>query len=386
MLALTAKSLITPLEVIAEPIVLIDDGRIADITTRAARELPSSHTDLGDVLLAPGLLDVHIHGGISFDVMQATESELADFERFLAEHGITSYLPTTVTAPEDQIERSLERLSRAVAGAASTGSRARPLGIHLEGPFISHAKRGVHPAECLRPADIQLFDRFYDAAAGALRMMTFAPELDNADAFIRHAVSRGVTVSLGHSDATYSQTHAGISAGARTATHTFNAMRQLDHREPGILGAVLTAPSLMADIIADGVHTHPDMIRLFLAAKGEERAILITDALSATGMPDGTYRLGPFDVDVKGDRCEHDGRLAGSVLTLDKAVRNVMRFAGWPLARALRLASHNPAQLLGLNNKGALSSGADADLIALSPNGNVVRTIIAGQLCPTRRA
>jgi N-acetylglucosamine-6-phosphate deacetylase len=310
--------------------------------------------------------------------MHASASELAHFERFLAIHGVTSYLPTTVTAPTDTILRALERLGREVRSEDGKAGRARPLGIHLEGPFISHAKRGVHPPECLQSPDVGLFDRFFDAANGAMRMMTFAPELPNAREFIAHAVERGVVVSLGHSDADYQQAQAGIAAGANTATHTFNAMRPLDHRDPGILGAALTSDDLFADIIADGVHVHPDVVRLFLEAKGEERAILITDAISATGMPDGRYQLGPFEVEVKGDRCEYNGKLAGSVLTLDRAVRNAAKFANWPLARAVRLATQNPAALLGLSNQGRLAVGADADVVVLTSAGDIKKTITSG--------
>jgi N-acetylglucosamine-6-phosphate deacetylase len=210
-------------------------------------------------------------------------------------------------------------------------------------------------------------------------MMTIAPELAGAIETIRHAKKLGVHSSLGHSNATYGETNLGIDAGADHATHTFNAMRPLDHREPGILGAVLSDERLSADIIADGVHTDPSMVKLFLHAKGPERAILITDAISATGMPDGRYRLGALDVDVKGDRCEHEGKLAGSVLTLDRAVRNVMSFAQWKLQQALRLATLNPARLLDIeNHKGTLAPGRDADLVVLTPRGEVVQTFVGG--------
>ena len=188
--------------------------------------------------------------------------------------------------------------------------------------------------------------------------------------------------SIGHSDATYGQALHGIKAGADHATHTFNAMRPLDHREPGILGAALTDDRLTADLIADGVHVDPSVVKLFLQAKGPERAILITDAISATGMPDGTYKLGAFEVEVRGGRCEYQGKLAGSVLTLDRAIRNVMSFAGWKLQEAVRLVTFNPAHLLGITGrKGVVAPGCDADLVLLSPEGNIVQTIIAGEPC-----
>jgi N-acetylglucosamine-6-phosphate deacetylase len=179
----------------------------------------------------------------------------------------------------------------------------------------------------------------------------------------------------------------GISAGADHATHTFNAMRPLDHREPGILGAVLTDDRLTADLIADGIHVDPSIVKLFLTAKGEERAILITDAISATGMGDGRYKLGNLEVEVKGDRCEYNGRLAGSVLTLDRAVRNIMSFAGWKLQQSVRLATLNPARLLGISDrKGVVKHGSDADLVILTPEGKIVQTFIAGNPVPNLQA
>jgi N-acetylglucosamine-6-phosphate deacetylase len=212
-------------------------------------------------------------------------------------------------------------------------------------------------------------------------MMTIAPELPGATETIRYARSLGVHSSLGHSNATYKEAQAGISAGADHATHTFNAMRPLDHREPGILGAVLENDELTADIIADGIHVEPSILKLFLRAKGADRAILITDAISATGMPDGVYNLGGLEVQVSNGRCEYQGKLAGSVLTLDRAIRNVMSFAGWQLQQAVKLATLNPAQRLGISDqRGLLATGRRADLVVLTPEGSVVHTIIGGEL------
>ena len=304
---------------------------------------------------------------------------LAAIERFMAAHGVTSYLPTTVTASVDRTLAALERLGKAVTGQHGDDNRARPLGIHLEGPFISHIKRGVHPPEHLLSPSPEMLDRFWQASQGNVQMVTIAPELPGAGETIRRARALGMHVSLGHSDGSYEHALAAISMGAEHATHTFNAMRSLEHRNPGILGAVLTEDAVTADIIADGIHVDPSVVRLFLAAKGPERAILITDAISATGMPEGRYRLGALEVDVKGDRCDYQGKLAGSVLTLDRAIRNVMSFAGWKLQQAVRLATLNPARLLGLSGEmGVLAPGRIADLVALSPGGNVVRTIFGG--------
>ena len=260
-------------------------------------------------------------------------------------------------------------------------NRALPLGIHLEGPFISHARRGVHPPENLLAPTLTLFEQFWQAARGHIRMMTIAPELEGALEVIAEATGRGVCVSLGHSDANFVATERGIAAGARHATHTFNAMRPLDHRSPGILGAVLTDCRVSADIIADGVHLDPAIVKLFAEAKGPERTVLITDAISATGMPDGRYRLGSLEVDVQNGRCTANGKLAGSVLTLDRAVRNLARFAEWDLPSALAAATRNPARVAQIANKGVLAAGADADFVVLDASGEVLQTFIGGVEC-----
>jgi N-acetylglucosamine-6-phosphate deacetylase len=381
--AITAGTLFTPLERIDFPVVLIDDGKITAVSSRIETELPfdTRHLDYPDLVLAPGFIDIHIHGGSGHDVMEADDSALAAVEAGMAKHGVTSYLPTTVTAPENRILRALEHLGKAITQNERT-RRSRPLGIHLEGPFISHAKRGVHPPENLVQPSKELFRKYWDASAGTIRVMTIAPELPGAAETITEARQLNVHSSIGHSDATYSQALQGIKAGADHATHTFNAMRPLDHREPGILGAVLSDDRLTADLIADGVHVDPSIVKLFLQAKGPERAILITDAISATGMPDGIYKLGSFEVEVRGNRCEYQGRLAGSVLTLDRAVRNVMSFAGWRLQEAIRLATFNPARMLGITSqKGIVAPGSDADLVLLSAQGYIVQTIIADEPC-----
>ncbi len=321
--------------------------------------------------------------------MDDTSAALPAIEQLLARHGVTSYFPTTVTAPIDTILRALERLADVIERRerdrnkkdAEGHARALPLGIHLEGPFISHARRGVHPPQNLLGPTLALFEQFWQAARGRIRMMTIAPELKNAPEVIAEATRRGVCVSLGHSDADFATTERGIAAGARHATHTFNAMRPLDHRSPGILGAVLTDGRMSADMIADGIHLDPSIVKLVADAKGPEQTVLITDATSATGMPNGRYRLGSFEVDVLDGKCTIDGKLAGSALTMDLAVRNLSRFAEWDLSKSVAAASQNPARIARIPNKGTLAVGADADFVVLSPEGEVRRTFIGGVEC-----
>jgi len=228
--------------------------------------------------------------------------------------------------------------------------------------------------------DIGTFDRMYDAAEGHARLMTIAPELPGAAALAEHATKRGVRVSVGHSNATAAETLAAIEAGAVGATHTFNAMRALDHREPGILGIVLTSDQLYSELICDGVHTTPEIVRLWWKAKGPERAILVTDAMSAAGMPDGEYQLGGFAVQVDNGRAMARGVLAGSVLTLDRALKNFVAFTGASVNQGLRLLTANPAAMTGFREQtGSLAVGQRADLVAVDAAGKLLGSLIGGQ-------
>jgi N-acetylglucosamine-6-phosphate deacetylase len=385
-LVISAQRLYTPLEVIERPLVFVADGLITRITSRLAFEAPAHGTivEWEDSILAPGFIDMHIHGGSGHDVMESDNTALPAVEELLFRHGVTSYFPTTITAPLDLTLAALERLAQAIEHAENNrirGRRARPLGIHLEGPFISHKRPGVHPVGELLTPTVEIFEKLWQASRGHIKVLTIAPELNGAKAVIAEAARRGVCVSIGHSDADTAAAQAGVAAGARHATHTFNAMRPLDHRDPGILGEVLTDRRITAEVIADGIHVDPMVVELFLRAKGLEGAVLVTDATAATGMPDGKYRLGSLEVDVAGGQCTANGKLAGSVLTLDKAVRNVMKFANWNLQQAVRLATLNPAQASKLEpTAGQLVPGAVADIVALTANGEVRQTIVRGQI------
>ena len=380
----TARHLFTPLEEIADPVVVVEDGRIAEIFSRAQKESPTGATlvDFNEAILAPGFFDIHIHGGTGIDLMRAPVSELPRLGHFLTQHGVTGYFPTTVAAPLDATYAALGRLADAIESPEpSNGAavQARPLGIHLEGPFLSHKRRGVHPPEYLVEPTVPIFDRLWQAARGHVTMITIAPEIPGAIDVIAEAARRNVCVSIGHSDAQLATARSAVTAGARHATHTFNAMRPLDHREPGIIGEVLSDDSITADLIADGIHVSPEVVKVFLHAKGRERAVLITDAISATGMPDGQYQLGPIQVDVKDGKCTANGSLAGSVLTMDRAVRNVTKFSDWSLRDAVRAATFNPARAVGLTRThGVLTAGARADFTVLNSSGEVLRTIVAG--------
>ena len=378
----TARSLVDTQGQSDYPLISVDhDGLIAGIESGKRTEDTTT--------LTPTFFDIHVHGAAGHDVMEGTSQAFNRIGAYLATRGVGHFLATTVTAPVDPTLRALEGIANAI-DAAERGNfavAARPVGIHLEGPFISHAKRGVHPPADIQPPSIPLFERMQQAARGHIRLMTIAPELPGALELIEYATGAGTHVSLGHSDATAGQTRAAVAAGAGSATHTFNAMRRLDHREPGIAGVVLDAEALYAELICDGIHVAPEFVRLWLRAKGGERAILVTDGISATGMPDGNYMLGELEVTVRDGRCLSAvdlaagvETLAGSVLTMDRAVGNVQRFTGVSLATAVRLASRNPARMLALDKLGLIAVGQPANFNVFAPDGTLLQTMLRGQV------
>ncbi len=381
---LTAQRLYDGTRLLDHPVIELENGRIASVSTRDARPLPTGAQvlDYPGATLAPAFFDVHIHGAAGHDSMEATPEALTAIGGFLASRGTGSFLATTVTAPLDATLRAVSGLAKLLAQPPREGI-AHPIGIHLEGPFLSHEKRGVQPAEHLLAPDIATFDRLFDAAEGHVRLITLAPELPGAVELTAHAVSRGVRVSLGHSNATAAETRAAIAAGAVSATHTFNAMRALDHHEPGILGVVLTENTHFSELICDGIHTAPEMVRLWWRAKGPDHAILVTDAMSAAGMPDGEYQLGGFAVQVANGRAMARGVLAGSVLTLDRALANLVAFTGAPVDQALRALTANPAAMLGAAEEtGAIAPGQPANILAVNTEGKLVASLVRGLPIP----
>jgi N-acetylglucosamine-6-phosphate deacetylase len=379
---IAARRLITSDGVVEYPLVSIDNGRLSRIDSLSAHDherVQATHR-FPEATLVPAYIDIHIHGCAGHDVMEATPDALGAIGSYLAGRGVGAYFPTTVTSPLEETMRSLAGLAKEITRGANAGYRgATPLGIHLEGPFLSHAKRGVHTESLLEAPSIALFDRFWQAAEGRICLMTIAPELPGATELIAHATALGVRCSMGHSDAKVCEAELAYVAGVRSATHTFNAMRALDHREPGVAAFVLDKRSLFAEIICDGIHVDPMMVRLFLKAKDKDHIILVTDGMSATGMPDGMYMLGDMEVEVREGRCTSNGTLAGSVLTLDRGVKNLMEFTGASLYQAVAAASRNPSHLMGIEEEwGALVVGGRANITVLSPSAEVVQTFLAG--------
>jgi len=363
---------ITPQEEILDAALVLSDGVIESVGPRASVAVGrgTREIDARGHTAVPGFVDIHVHGAAAHDVMEATPQALDAITAKLAAYGTTSLLATTVTAPVDATCRSIADIVSYIKSAEASppsAARSQILGLHFEGPFISPARRGVHPPENIVPPSTATLKKFLDAANGYARILTLAPELPGAVEVITTARAYDVTVAMGHTDATYDEACAGINAGISHAVHVFNAMRPFSHRETGVLGAVLTEDGLTAEIIADGVHVDAPAIRVLLATKGIHNVILISDGTAATGMPDGTYHLGQFEFTVNGGVCRNsEGRLAGSTLTLDRAIRQMVSL-GVPLRQAIAMATLNPAQRVGIQHKkGVLAPGADADLVFLT--------------------
>lgn len=387
--AIFAGTIYTPMEEIENGVILIDGHRISKVGPKHEIKVPAGAmvVDNKDRIIVPGFIDLHIHGAAGHDLMEGTPEAVMAVGTYLARHGTTSYLATTVTA---SLERTLHagkslgeiiRSSQSSHGASDRIAGAQPLGIHFEGPFLNIKKRGAHPASQIQKPSTDTLARILDAAGNTARVVTLAPELEGALAVLEYARSRGLRVGIGHSNATFEEAERAIAAGATHAVHVYNAMRPFGHRDSGIIGAVLVDDRVSAELICDGVHVEPSAIRLLVKAKGVARVILVSDSLSGAGMPDGNYRLGNFTVHVAGGVCRTvEGNLAGSTITLDAAVRNLANFTGLSYQACLPCVTFNPARILGLEKqKGVIAPGADADLAILDRNHYVTQTYVRGR-------
>lgn len=371
---LRSERIVTP-SCVVSGVVSVADGVISGVSSGLAAGEPA--LDLGDRWLLPGFIDVHVHGGGGAQCNTSSVDELQAVARFHASHGTTALLATTVAAPVDELEAAVRAIA-SVSGRFCEGA-AVVLGAHLEGPFLNRARAGAMDASCFLSPDAALTSRLMP-----VRMVTLAPELPGAIGVVRRLAGQGVVVSLGHSEATYEQAVAAVAAGARSVTHLFNTMRPLDHREPGLVGAALDLPELGCELICDGVHVDPAVLRLAWRAKGLAGLRLVTDATQAAGMPDGEYRLGGSAVVVRSGVARGGpggaGALAGSTLTMDAAVRSAVRVLGIGVLEASVLASLNPARLLGIaDRKGGIAVGKDADLVVLDDSLCVCAAMVGGR-------
>src|SRR6202789_2367003 len=383
--AIYASRILTPQEELRDCVIVVEAGRITGIGHRDEVHIPPGAKDYvaSGVTVVPGFVDVHIHGAGGHDVMEAEAAALDKITATVARFGTTSIVATTVTAPIEATCHSLEGIAAYIREHESTADNARfgadILGIHLEGPFINPERRGVHPTASILAPSVESFEKFRAAAGNLIKLITIAPEMPGALKLIAAAVADGVVVGLGHTDADYAQARAAIQAGARHAVHVYNAMRPFTHRDPGVISAIMTDTDITAEIIADGVHVAGPAIQVLLGTKGFDTVLLVSDGTSATGMRDGNYRLGNFEVTVKGGVVRNsEGKLAGSTLTLDRALRYMVE-VGVPFADALRMATILPARRLGLaGKKGILAIGGDADLVLLTPDLHVAGVMTRG--------
>ncbi|MCC9076923.1 N-acetylglucosamine-6-phosphate deacetylase [Litorilinea aerophila] len=359
----------------------IRQGQIVSVNVPGAAAPPRGVRRLNaeGCILLPGLIDVHVHGAMGHDTMDATPEALAAMARFFAAHGVTAFLATTMTASAEATLAAVRAAADYCRGPQEPGG-ARLLGVHLEGPFISPEFPGAQRADQIRPPDLAEFDAL--CQAGPVRMITLAPEQPGAKALIAAARRRQIVAVAGHTSATYEECLAGIEAGITQATHTYNAMTGLHHRRPGTLGAVLSDDRVYAQLIADNIHVHPAAMKILARCKGPSRTVLITDAMRAAGLPPGQYDLGGQMVTVQDNQCRlADGTLAGSVLTLERGLAHFTAASGLDLAQSWPAASRTPAQSLGLDHElGAIAVGYRADLVLLDGELNVVATLVDGQV------
>lgn len=328
--------------------------------------------DAQGLYLSPGFIDLQVNGGAGFNFEGGSCEEVRKIIAFHVAHGTTGLLPTTVTASIETVRAAIRRVKEADDSAV--------LGVHIEGPFISTKQKGAQNPQYILEPSIEKFNELVKGYEGFIKIVTLAPELAGAEELIARIKEIEAIPSLGHSDATYEETIKALDEGVVLFTHVFNAMREFHHREPGAVGAALESAA-MVELIADGVHVHPTAIRLLLKAKGIDNICLVTDSISAAGLKDGEYSLGGLDVFVKGGEARlADGTLAGSTLTMDRAVKNFIEFTDVSLPEAVRAASLNPAKLLGMDErKGSIKEGKDADIVIFDEGFNIHYTIIGGE-------
>src|SRR5712692_9847867 len=335
--------------------------------------------DATDMLVMPGFIDVHTHGGGGYNLHTTDADEIRAYARWVPETGVTSFLIAVVgvagSIPAQQLRAAVEALDDGVTGAA-------PLGIHLEGPYINVARRGAHQPSWLRMPDESETEQLLALTDGHLRLLTLAPELPGASAMIRRLVDAGITVSMGHTDATYEQAQEAIKLGVTHVTHCFNAMRPLLHRAPGPLAALAEAEWVRGELIADGVHVHPGAMNALVKLLGPERTVVITDALAGAGAPDDAFDFAGQSAQViRGAARLSDGTITGSVLTMDQALRNVLQMTEASLQQAVGMLTLNPAHAAQASHcKGRLQAGYDADLLIFDHTLTLQATICRGSV------
>ncbi len=367
--------IITPQELLRDHTLILNDKTIEAIQHSGNATYSGTVINAQGCYVIPGFIDVHVHGAVGHDTMDATPEAIHGMATFYAKHGVTSYYPTTMTMPATAIQAALENVEH----CPQPTNGAQHLGVHVEGPYLNLAYKGAQPPEYFRPPASAEYGQWLET--GVCKLITIAPEVEGGMAMVEELTALGVEFAIGHSAATYDEAVKSFNAGVRQVTHVFNGMVGLHHREPGALAAILTDDRVDAQLIADGIHVHPGMIRLLVRAKGAEHVMLITDAIQAAGLSDGEYSLGGQQVTVKdGIARIASGALAGSTLTMDQAVRNMVKFTDLPLQKIIGMASTVAARAMRLPHKGKLQVGCDADVVLLNRELDVMMTIVGGNV------
>jgi len=375
-------TIITPFQYLQDRMMMIKEGKIVTITDRKEDLSTLKNVEIieaRDKYIVPGFIDIHVHGGGGADVMDGEYKSIKQIALTHSRFGTTAFLPTTMTMSKEKIIKSLQSVNE--AKTKGTGA-AEILGVHLEGPYINPEKKGAQKEEDIKKCSIEEFLAFNQASGNLIRLVTIAPEMPGAIELIRWLQQQDIIVSAGHTNATYQQMQEAIKAGLTHITHLFNAMRGLHHREPGVVGAALSEDGVTTEVIADGIHIHPIILKMIHHIKGARKVVLVTDAMRATGLSEGIYDLGGQEAMVKGGKAKlQDGTLAGSVLTMNKAVHKMVTKAGIPLPEAVQMVSYNPAKLLGIaDKKGTLEQGKDADIVILNKNFETELTMVSGNI------
>jgi len=392
-IAILNGKIVTPIQVIEKGVLVIEDGRITDVGTEHAVKVPrrAERIDASGKILAPGFIDVHTHGAVGKTTQESYEA-IDEVSKYFAKCGTTGFFSTTFGSLEEIMEGA--RVAKDAIEKGLGGAQA--LGLHLEGPYLNPRKPGAGDPKTFRHPSIEEFEKIQQESGKAVKLVSIAPEIDGALEFIEYVTKRGIVAAIGHSYATYEEVLAGIKAGISHVCHTYNAQRELHHREPGVVGAALCEERLMCELIADSYHVHPAAMKVLWRTQGTDHIDLITDSTTPAGLPEGEYDFLGLKVIVKGGKCviprppvssalegtpeAEKETLAGSMATMNGDVRNMVKLVGVTLQDAIKMATINPAREFGFDNKGRLERGKDADVILIDEDANIYMTIVDGKI------
>lgn len=373
--------ILTPYNIILNNNLLVKDGKIIEILDEKNRKNKSFDGEIidgGNNYLCPGFIDIHNHGNSGFDIMDAREEALDKISKFHIQNGVTSYLGTVVTSSYKDMLKAIDN----IVEYENKSDLSEILGIHLEGPFFSIEKKGAQPEKYIKNPDLEYIEEVLKRSKNKLKMVSLAPEKKSSESLIEKLKENGVKIAMAHSMASYDEAIKAINSGVSIATHLFNGMRDFSHREPGLVGASLLDDRVFCELIYDRVHVHDAAASMAIRLKSVDKIVLVSDAMRAAGLEDGLYELAGQEVNVKGKEARlSSGALAGSLLNLNLAVKNMVEYLNIPIIDAVRMASINPARAIGVDkNKGSIEVGKDADLLLIDEKVNIIKVIKKGKV------